>query len=305
VSEPDSDEPEAAPTDGDTASEAEGGRAIREGLATLGQALGRAAVQLGTTVADAYASLDPDLKRHLAQMPLVGLTMLAPGRAKVEARGKGDAPAVIFVHGLGGSQGNFLPMLAYFWWEGMTRTYAVRFEERTSLEAMALELRALVAEVAAVNGLEGDDTVDLVAHSMGGLVCRLALEDGETSRRVRRLVTLGTPHCGTHVARYLASQSGLALRPESDILARLDAQIPWAGPPSLPEATALWSRADVLLLPPEAGQLEGAQSLELPEMTHYGFLLHPRGWKTVFGLVVTGPKQAPGQTDGPQDTLGA
>jgi pimeloyl-ACP methyl ester carboxylesterase len=273
-------------------------------LATLGQAIGRAATQIGTTVADAYAALDPDLLRHLAEMPLVGLTMLVPGRPRVAARGEGDAPAVIFVHGLGGSQGNFLPMLAYFWWEGMTRTYPVRFEERSSLEAMALELRALVAEVAAANGLEGDDTVDLVAHSMGGLVCRLALEDDETSRRVRRLVTLGTPHRGTHVARYLASQSGRALRPESTILARLDEQIPWAGPPSLPAATALWSRSDVLVLPPEAAQLEGADSIEMEEMTHYGFLLHPRGWKTVFGLLVTGHEPAPGQADGTQDTLG-
>jgi pimeloyl-ACP methyl ester carboxylesterase len=189
-------------------------------------------------------------------------------------------------------------MLAYFWWEGMTRTYAVRFEERSSLQAMAVELRALIEEVASVNGLEGDDVVDLVAHSMGGLICRLALEDGETSQRVRRLVTLGTPHRGTHLARYLSSESGLALRPESAIVARLDKQLPWAGPPSLPAATALWSRSDVLLLPPEAAQLEGAASIELPEMTHYGFLLHPRGWKTVFDLLVTGGRLAPGQIGG-------
>ena len=67
---------------------------VREGLSAFGRLLGKAASQVGTTIADAYMALDPDLKRHLAQMPLVGLTMLAPGRPKVEARGTGATPAV-------------------------------------------------------------------------------------------------------------------------------------------------------------------------------------------------------------------
>ncbi len=270
------DEPEG------TESEESPPHPVREGLSAFGRLLGRAASQVGTTIADAYMALDPDLKRHLAQMPLVGLTMLAPGRPKVEARGTGATPAVLFVHGLGGHRGNFIPMLGYFWWEGARRTYAVGFEERTSLEAMAEELRRLVAEVALVNGLSGPGTVDLVAHSMGGIVSRLALEDEDTRGRVRKVITLGTPHSGTHAARFLATQSALALRPESSLLERLDEQLPWRGPPEWPEATTYWSRSDVILLPPEAARLEGASSPEMEGMTHYGYLLHPDGWRTVY-----------------------
>jgi pimeloyl-ACP methyl ester carboxylesterase len=255
---------------------------VRDGLSAFGRLLGRAASHVGSTIADAYMALDPDLKRHLAQMPLVGLTMLAPGRPKVEARGEGDATAVLFVHGLGGHRGNFIPMLGYFWWEGSNRTYAVGFEERASLQAMAEELRSLIAEVAQVNDLSGERTVDLVAHSMGGLVCRIALEDQETRARIRKLITLGTPHAGTHVARFLTTQSALALRPDSDLLERLDAQLPWAGPPTWPEATTYWSRADIVVLPPEAARLDGASSPEQEGMTHYGYLLHPAGWRAVY-----------------------
>jgi len=268
---------------------------VREGLSAFGRLLGRAAGQVGATIADAYMALDPDLKRHLAQMPLVGLTMLAPGRPKVEARGEGDSKAVLFVHGLGGHRGNFIPMLGYFWWEGSNRTYAVGFEERSSLEAMAEELQRLIEEVTQVNGLEGVDTVDLVAHSMGGLVCRLALEDPTTRARVRKLVTLGTPHNGTHAARFLATQSALALRPDSSLLDRLDQQLPWAGPPDWPEATAYWSQADIVLLPPEAARLDGASTPELETMTHYGYLLHPIGWRAVYQTLhgaVTPPRDS-------------
>ena len=56
----------------------------------------------------------------------------------------------------------------------------------------------------------------------------------------------------------------------------------WRGPPDWPEAVSYWSRADIILLPPDAAQLEGAKAPELATMTHYGYLLHPLGWRTVF-----------------------
>ena len=189
-----------------------------------------------------------------------------------------------------------MPMMGYFWWEGSRRTYAVGFEERSSLESMAVELRRLVTEVSLVNGLSGPKTVDLVAHSMGGIVCRLAMEDEETRHRIRRFVTLGTPHSGTHAARFLATQSALALRPESSLLERLDRQLPWPGPPLWPQTTAYWSRSDIVLLPPEAAKMEGALSPELETMTHYGYLLHPDGWRAVYETLydrVTKPKGLP------------
>lgn len=39
--------------------------------------------------------------------------------------------------------------------------------------------------------------VDIVAHSMGGLVARSAIENHEVAKYVRSLITLGTPHLGT------------------------------------------------------------------------------------------------------------
>ena len=67
----------------------------------------------------AYRSLDPGLVRHMAQLPLMGLTMLAPGRGTTgELLPVDGHRAVIFVHGFGGHPGNFLPMQIYFRWRG-------------------------------------------------------------------------------------------------------------------------------------------------------------------------------------------
>lgn len=52
-----------------------------------------------------------------------------------------------------------------------------------------------------LDGLDGSHSIHLVAHSMGGLVCRYILESGHfTTRpwfsRIRELITLATPHLG-------------------------------------------------------------------------------------------------------------
>ncbi len=46
----------------------------------------------------------------------------------------------------------------------------------------------------------GVDSVVIVAHSRGGLVTRAVLEDAPTRRRVRKVITLATPHMGSEVA---------------------------------------------------------------------------------------------------------
>ncbi len=76
----------------------------------------------------------------------------------------------------------------------------------------ALAAERLAAKVAQARASLGDDVViDLVAHSMGGLVSRYFLESGAYSQathpgfaNVRRLITIGTPHRGAPLALHAA-----------------------------------------------------------------------------------------------------
>ncbi len=250
------------------------GRALVRGA----QATGRAIVR---GVAGAYAAVDADARRHVAELPLMGLTLLAPAQGQVVAAAEDGRRPVVFVHGLGGHRGNLLPLQGWLRLAGWRRLYGWTVPPG-SFEERGRALSAYVAEVLRVNGLPDDAQVDLVAHSMGGLVARCALEAPETARRVATLVTLGTPHAGSHAARWLATPDHLALRPGSPLLARLAAQTPWRGPTRL---VCLWSNADVLLLPATTAAVDGAENVELDGLTHYGFLLRPRCFRRVVDAI--------------------
>ncbi len=253
---------------------------VGKAAAAVGRAVSTAGIWVGHRVADAWRAVDPDLRWHLAQLPLVGLTLLGRGSASpLPLPDDGHRP-VIFVHGLGGSPGNFLPMRTYFRLHGRGRTYAPAFAGGESLDQMAAHLARYLDEVVGVNGLSPDTAVDVVAHSMGGLVARLAVD--LAPRRIATLVTLGTPHGGSHLARYGHTARSLDLRPDSEVLARLARQLPWRGPPDVPRAIAFWSGADVIVLPAASACLDGARNLELPGSTHYGYLIHPAAWARVF-----------------------
>lgn len=237
-----------------------------------------AALAMGRGASAAYRAVDPDLRWHLAQLPLLGLTLLGPRRGTVEPRPDDGCRPLVFVHGLGGHRGNFLPMQVWLRAKGRRRLYACGLTPGGTVEELAVELRAYLEEVLQVNGLPEGARVDLVAHSMGGVVARCALEDPATARRVATLVTLGTPHGGSHAARYLATPVLLSLRPGSPLMTRLAERTPWSGPTRL---VCFWSRADVLLLPATTASVQGAENHELDGVTHYGYLLRADCWRRV------------------------
>ncbi len=252
------------------------------GLLTVGRLLGRGGVAVGEAASSAYSAIDPDARRHIAQLPLVGLSMLMPRAPDVVALPDDGSRPVVFVHGLGGKPGNFVAMKAYFAMLGRTRVYLVDLTRAGSFDEMSKRVRRIIEEVAGCNQLGPEDQVDVVAHSMGGIAARLALTDPETAKRVHTLITLGTPHSGTHLARFAATDVTLDLRPKSPLMQRLAST---SGPTTEVRTVAMWSRADVFMLPAESARWEGAENVEVLGFTHYAYLLKRRGWKTVFELL--------------------
>ena len=57
----------------------------------------------------------------------------------------------------------------------------------------------------------GASQIDLVAHSLGGIVSRTYMTLGEGRGKVRNLITLGTPHQGTHLSFFAKGFSRGAL----------------------------------------------------------------------------------------------
>lgn len=255
-----------------------------ETQAAVWSAIRRGTASVGRSVAGAYRFVDADLRRHAYQLPLLGLTLLVPRAPVIEPlRPDGFRPLVL-VHGLGGHPGNLIGLKTYFATRGRTRAYAVDFGNASSVEVMVQHLRSVIDDIIARNDLPPDAQVDIVAHSMGGLIARLAVAEPQCRTRVANLVTLGTPHLGSHLARLASTEFIRALRPGSETLRRLEAQEFW-GKENAPLLTAFWSRADTVVLPAESAQFPAGRNVELEAVTHYGYLIQPSVWRAVWAAL--------------------
>jgi triacylglycerol lipase len=114
---------------------------------------------------------------------------------------RGPPLPVVLVHGLFGFDRIGLPGARFDYFRGIARhletlgchAHAVRLPAAASVPDRAREL------VAAIDALP-HERIDLIAHSLGGLDARYALTHLGLARRVRSLVTVGTPHRGTPLA---------------------------------------------------------------------------------------------------------
>lgn len=117
---------------------------------------------------------------------------------------RGPPLPVVLVHGLFGFDRIGVPGARFDYFRGIARhlqtlgcdAHAVRLPASASVPERA---RELVAAIDAIDSL-AHRRIDLIAHSLGGLDARYALTHLGLSRRVRSLVTVGTPHHGTPLA---------------------------------------------------------------------------------------------------------
>ncbi len=123
----------------------------------------------------------------------------------------------------------------------------------------------------------GVDRINIVGHSMGGVVARRFIQLGDGAQKVAVCVLLGAPNSGSILAPLAISPMGKELIPGSSLLRELD------GAP-IPEEVrflAIYSRHDNLVLPFESGRMEGVSNIELSGMGHAGLLYHPEAIRRI------------------------
>ena len=93
------------------------------------------------------------------------------------------------------------------------QVYAVEYNEGFGIDRLGAKLASIISARTPSGG-----KIDIVAHSMGGLVSRSALEQHGADARVSRLITLGSPHAGVTPAFLFSalvnSVLGVGLVPE-------------------------------------------------------------------------------------------
>lgn len=178
---------------------------------------------------------------------------------------------VVFVHGLGANRASLYPVQTYLYARGHRRQYSASYRTAGSIEKLALDLKRRID--ANVRG----GRIDIVAHSLGGLVSRYYLQALGGDRRVDRFVTLGTPHQGTHATTYLPTPLVRQMTPGSPFLQHLDAL-----PPPRCQVMSLGVDGDAIILPPTACRAPFGTYHHLPGLGHTAMLCSPRVLRRVF-----------------------
>lgn len=247
---------------------------VVKALATFGKAVVAGGKFVGAKAADGWRAIDPDVKRHFAQFPLLSYSLFVSRKEAIDPGQPDGHPPLIFVHGLGGNRGNFLLMAWYLHHRGRKRSYKIHFDLDQSVDEMAAALAKFIRDVKKATG---EKQVDVVAHSLGGIIARLAITEHRLGSSVKTLITLGTPHKGTYSARFASTEKTKDLRVGSGMMKRL------CGRP-LPKTlrcVSFWSRNDVMILPAESAALECGEAVDMTPFTHFSYLIDPRSWGAV------------------------
>lgn len=120
----------------------------------------------------------------------------------------------------------------------------------------------------------------MVCHSMGGLAARAWLRRHEGRERIAHVVTIGTPHRGTWLARFSRLENGRQMRVGCD----------WIGALSIPGAedahrfTCWYSNCDNVVFPASTATLPGADNRLLEGAAHVDLAFRPAVVEHAFAL---------------------
>ncbi|MFC9613143.1 lipase family alpha/beta hydrolase [Streptomyces sp. NPDC056938] len=122
----------------------------------------------------------------------------------------------------------------------------------------------------------GHDRVDIVGHSLGGLIARYYVQCLGGDLRVRTLVSLGTPHGGTTVAPLMDAHPIVRqMRPGSTVIEELSRPAPGCRT----HFVSFWSDLDQIMVPLETACIDHpdliAQNVRVTGVGHLALPVHP------------------------------
>lgn len=202
---------------------------------------------------------------HAPDPPAPGLHATHPAATR---------PPVLLLHGFTDNRSVFVLLRRALGADGLRHVEAYNYSPFT--RDLRVTARHLARRVEELCERTGQERVDLVGHSLGGLVGRYYVQRLGGDARIRTLVTLGTPHSGTRVAPFLNAHPLVRqMRPGSEVLAELAAPAPGCAT----RCVAFWSEFDAVMSPVGTARIEHpdlrVENVQVTGIGHLALAAHP------------------------------
>ncbi len=202
-----------------------------------------------------------------------------------------SAVPVVFVHGYMQNRVGFVGLARALSKHRIGPLFGFNYPWFSSIEASSRRLARFVERTCAETG---SASVDLVCHSMGGLVAMELLRSAthEASRRVRRCVTIATPHAGVRWTGPILGLGATSLRRGSKLLAA-HAEHMLALP-----TLSIFSSHDNIVHPKETSFLvkRGGRDIEVGGSGHLALLFSPNVAEHVATFLLEPDRTVPDST---------
>lgn len=184
--------------------------------------------------------------------------------------GSGRSVPIVFVHGYMHNRVGFIGLTRLLAQRGLGPFYGINYPWWSSIPKNARRLERYVARVCEETR---SPVVDLVCHSMGGLVAMEMMRSAARKEdlRVRRCVTIATPHAGVAWQGPMLGFGATSLRRGSKLLEA------HAGTMVAVPTLSVFSSHDNVVHPKETSSLtkRGGEDFEVPDRAHLSLLFSP------------------------------
>jgi len=170
--------------------------------------------------------------------------------------------SVVFVHGIFHFINIYKKMAKFLRNQGF-RTFTPTLSPSTGkigVDELALQLKTYIDENIPVG-----ETFYLVGMSMGGLICRYYLQRLDGMKRVKRFISISTPHHGTRLAFPLRNTGCRQMRPGSEFINDLNSDVQRLEEVKI---VSIWTPFDLMIRPAASSHLPIGKELIIPVLFH-------------------------------------
>lgn len=204
-------------------------------------------------------------ERRAAPLPPETTQLPTEGRAR---------PPVVLLHGLVDNRSVFVLLRRSLARHGWTHLVSLNYSPLTCDIRTAAEL--LDRHIEEICARTGHRQVDVVGHSLGGLIARYYVQRLGGDTRIRTLVTIGTPHEGTAVIPLANAHPVVRqMRPGSDLIEELRQPAPGCRT----RFVSFWSDLDQLMAPAASARITHpdllAENVQVSGVGHLAMPVHP------------------------------